>query len=381
MENTLKERHQSVYQKTPDRLYFSPGRANLIGEHTDYSGGYVLPVSISLGIHAAVSSREDKKIRVYSEDFKESGVMTAEKGDGYVQGRGFMNYIEGILHVLREEGKPPLNGFSITLMSTLPKSAGLSSSAALEVLILTILNEECALGLDKASIAKLARKVENTYIGVSSGIMDQFAVALGKKDHALLLDTESLDCEHIPLDLARHTLVMMNTHKSRDLVDSAYNERFRAVERAKDHFTRPLGKVSLETFEKEAPAMEATLQRRLRHVVSENKRTLEAKDALLKGDYVKVGSLMNASHDSLKNLFEVSCAELDYLVDWHRAHGALGARMTGAGFGGTMIALYEKKDVPDFDGLASEYAKRFALPLGVYMAQGADGAKRMGGER
>lgn len=381
MKTYLMELHQSIFNESAQYFYFSPGRVNLIGEHTDYSGGYVLPLSIDLGIYAAVSTRDDASIYVYSHDFKDLGIVNTQKPFFYQKNRSFMNYIEGILWVLEKENMQIHQGFNITLFSTLPKSAGLSSSASLEVLILTLLNELCELNLSKLDIVRLTKRVENDYIGVSSGIMDQFVIAFGKKNHAILLDTESLNFDYIPIDLDTYALVLMNTNRARDLVDSAYNTRFKSIEEAKKIFDRPLGKIDYSTLESKKNLLDDEQWKRFKHVVRENKRTLDAKEALMAHNYDSLGLLMRASHKSLRDDFEVSCYELDFLVTENMILGALGARMTGAGFGGTMLALYEKKNIPtSFDSLKERYFKRFNLHLDLYIAVSEDGTKSLGGD-
>jgi len=379
MKTNLIEHHQKQFNELPTYYYFSPGRVNLIGEHTDYSGGYVLPLSINLGIYAAVTIRDDNEIYVYSSDFMKLGICKANKPYYYEKSRSFMNYVEGILSVLETANININHGFNITLVSTLPKSSGLSSSAALEVLILTLLNDLCELGLSKFDIVHYTKKAENEYIGVSSGIMDQFSITFGKKNHALLLDTETLAFQLIPIDLENYTLILMNTNKSRDLVDSSYNDRFNSVEQAKIFFKKPLGKIDYSTLETKETSMDNTTWKRLKHVVTENERTLVAKKALLENNYDLLGSLMVDSHQSLKNDFEVSCEELDFLVNQNLNIGALGARMTGAGFGGTMLALYNSNSIPSFDSIKVAYSTLFNLKIDIYTVVGEDGAKRLGG--
>ncbi len=380
MKTELIKIHERNFNTSPSLFFFSPGRVNLIGEHTDYSGGYVLPISISLGIYAAVSLREDKGIYVYSDDFRSLGVIQTKEPYRYNQSQGYMNYIEGILSVLKRDGYCIGKGLNISLLSTLPKSAGLSSSAALEVLILTLLNDLNDLKLSKKQIVTYAKEVENTYIGVSSGVMDQFIITFGQENQALLLDTETLDYNLIPFDFENYQLVLMNTNKARDLVDSAYNERFNSIEKAKQYFDKPLGKVSLPLYKANVHQFNDLLQKRVLHVVTENARTKAAYEALKVHDYDLLGRLMVESHRSLRDDFEVSCKELDYLVDKNLSYGAAGARMTGAGFGGTMVALYSNETLLNFDALKKAYKAKFDLELDIYIAQGAAGAKSIEGE-
>ena len=377
MESRLHERHVKHFDTTLEAMYFSPGRVNLIGEHTDYSGGHVFPMTIDLGIFATVSQRRDTAIRIVSADYPALGVMVLEQAKGYDASRGFMNYAEGIVHGLKNAGYHVTCGLDISLLSTLPKSAGLSSSAALDVLLLRVFSEQFGWGLTPLEIVKFAQAVENTYIGVSSGVMDPFVIAHGEDGLALWLDTETLQYEKVPFDFSEAAIVLMNTNKPRDLVDSAYNERFETIREASRHFEGPLGKVSFETFAAKADAFEPQMRRRVRHVVTENARTREAKKALENRDYVTFGALMNASHDSLRDDFDVSCAELDFLVENNRALGALGARMSGAGFGGTMLAMYKREATPAFEGLIDAYQERFGLALDVHDARGARGTHRI----
>ncbi|MFO7968548.1 MAG: galactokinase [Bacillota bacterium] len=381
MERKLEIKHKQIYKETPNDYYYSPGRVNLLGEHTDYSGGYCLPITINLGIYASISLREDKDIYVYSDDFKDMGIVKVNKTSIYHKNKSYINYIKGVISILNQHGYQIDTGLNITLMSTLPKSSGLSSSAALEVLFFKILNHQDKLKLKKTDIVQLSKKVENDYIGVSSGIMDQFSIAYGKKDKAILLDTDLLTYEYIPIDLKKYTIVLMNTNKARNLVDSEYNKRFKSIEKAKDFFNQPLGKIGYKTLLSKKDLLDDLLWKRFKHVVSENERTLRAKKAIQDNNYQLFGQLMNESHQSLKDDFNVSCDELDYLVEESIKRGAIGARMTGAGFGGTMLAIYQTKSIPSFKNLESEYFNKFNFKLDIYIAAGEDGAKHLGGNK
>lgn len=385
MNKETKKAFETMFKHAPQAAYFSPGRVNLIGEHTDYSGGYVFPMALSLGIMGLIRKREDAKLRIYSSNFSTLGILEIDMDDlSYKHGFSFGNYIQGVLQILKKEGYPNRCGLDVYLYSTLPASAGLSSSAALEMLMIEILADVNDFNLSQIDKVKLAQRVENDYMHVSSGIMDQYAVQFGRKDYALFLNTHTLKHHYAPIDFKHVKLILMNTNKTRNLEESAYNDRFSSVKKGSDilkihHDFTVLGQLELKTFESlKRHLSNEKLMRRLRHVVSENARTKKAYKALKDDDLKTFGSLMVASHHSLKDDFEVSCAELDFLVQANLDMGALGARMTGAGFGGTMIALYDQADLPDsFESLKIHYQKRFNKPLDIYTASSSDGAKKL----
>ena len=306
MKNLLSKIHNHQYGVSPNHFFFSPGRVNLIGEHTDYSGGYCFPMSIHLGIYASVSLRSDQSIYIYSDDFKDLGVFQVQKPYQYDVKKSYTNYIEGVLSVLEKFNISINQGYNISIYSTLPKSSGLSSSASLEVLILTIFNELEKLKLDSLTIATMSQVVENQFIGVSSGIMDQFVIVFGKKNKVLLLDTENLNYQLADINLEDYQLVLMNTNKKRNLVESNYNERHSSIQKAIQYFNKPLRKVTDEELLIRKTSMSNQLWSRFKHVVTENKRTLDAYQALIDNDYLQLGMLMNESHQSLKDDFEVS---------------------------------------------------------------------------
>lgn len=387
MKKALIKTHQTIFNTTPTTFYFSPGRVNLIGEHTDYSGGHVLPMALSIGTYASVSKRADQCIAVYSKNFPNSGVthITLDNLE-YSEEAGYINYIKGVLTQFQLHKHTINQGLNITIVGTLPTSSGLSSSASLELLVTTLIKEENHLIIPTLDLVHYAKAVENTYMGLSSGIMDQFAIAFSKENHATFLNTKTLTYTHVPFTLEQYTLILMNTNKPRDLVNSKYNERVNSVNAATAHFknlknTNHLCALDLPTYNALKHTLKDELMRmRASHVVSENQRTLQAKEALLNNDFAHFGRLMNQSHDSLKHSFEVSCDELDYLVDANRNLGALGARMTGAGFGGTMIALYKNTDLPtDFEVLKKNYQKQFNKHLDVYIAKASNGVNKIEG--
>ena len=377
---------EKLFGHKPHHIYFSPGRVNLIGEHTDYSGGYVFPMALSLGIFGLVRKRKDNVIRVYSTDFSGLGVLEIDiETLAYKPGFSFGNYVQGVLYILKTAGYNLNYGFDLYMHATLPTSAGLSSSAALEMLLFEIINDTNGFNLEPLDKVKLAKRVENEYMDVASGIMDQYAVQFGKKDHALFLNTHTLKLDYAPVDFNKMTLFLMNTNKRRNLEESDYNERFNAVKTGteilqKYHDFTVLGELDLAVFKPLMNHLNPQLKKRLRHVVSENARTKQAFDALQNNDLMAFGKFMTASHMSLRDDFEVSCEELDFLVEANLELGALGARMTGAGFGGTMIAIYEKDHVPaSFETLKKAYQKKFDKPLDIYTAKSADGAKKIKG--
>lgn len=332
-----------LFGKKVWEYYFSPGRVNLIGEHLDYNGGLVLPCSLSLGIYGLISKRNDATINCYSESFPELGIISFSLTE-MERLNNWVDYVQAVISEVKIT-----TGFDLYLKSTLPDGAGLSSSAALELLILEMLNSEYQLGLSRIEMIKKAQHCENTYLGVNCGIMDQFAIGMGKVGYALLLDTKTLAYTYVPCDLQDYQLVIANTNKKRTLAGSKYNERRQECEKALSIFDDKalyLCDITLATFkEKEELIKDEILKKRTRHVIFENERVKQAKNALDKKEIDTFGKLMNLSHQSLKNDYEVSCLELDTLVDCFIKQGAIGARMTGAGFGGCIVALIKKQDL------------------------------------
>ncbi|MFP4286353.1 MAG: galactokinase [Candidatus Izemoplasmataceae bacterium] len=387
MKKLLLENHKKIFNKTPHAFYFSPGRVNLIGEHVDYSGGHVLPMALTVGTYASVSLSEDKFYHVFSENYPE-GIKLIDPSDlDYKPDDGYMNYIKGMLYKMIWEKHDILVPLNIYIYGNLPTGAGLSSSASLELLIGKILESENQLEINPIKMVKYAKYVENIYMGLSSGIMDQFVIMHGKKDHAVFLNTKDLSFEYVPFKLKDHTLILMNTNRKRGLVDSKYNERAKSVEEGRKHFLhlRPISvlcDLTINEFSKLRDTLhDKTVIKRVEHVVFENHRTIQARDALAFNDFKMFGDFMNQSHQSLDVLFEVSCEELNYLVDYHLAQGALGARMTGAGFGGTMIALYENEKLPkNFDKLKEDYYKLFKKDIDIIASDAGDGVRKLKGD-
>ena len=380
----LKQAFSKVYHEKPTGCYFSPGRINLIGEHTDYNGGHVFPCAISLGIYGAASPRTDQKFCFYSANFEKQGIIEADlKELSFVAEDSWANYAKGMLLFLLKSGAKITHGLNIYINGNIPDGAGLSSSAALEMLIGVIVQDQFKLTIDQLELVKMGVKTENDFIGVNSGIMDQFAVAMSKQNYAILLDTEKIKYEYVPLDLKDNVIVIMNTNKKRTLADSKYNERRSECEKGlkilqEKLAINSLGELNSLTFDEYSYLFtDEKLLKRCRHAVLENERTLNAKTALGKGDLNEFGRLMNASHVSLENDYEVTGKELDTLVHtaWQQP-GVLGARMTGAGFGGCAIALVAKKHVEDFqEQVAAAYEQVIGYQPSFYLAATADGTK------
>lgn len=335
---------RKLYKKEPEALYFSPGRVNLIGEHIDYHGGLVLPAALSIGTYAAFSKRSDDIIRVCSKGYVTTpldfSLNNLEKDDR----SNWANYIRGVFSVLKKAGYIIDSGLNLYIESDMPTSGGLSSSSSLELLLIAILNEVYSLNISRTDMAILGRKVENDYIGVLSGIMDQFVIAHGKKDNALLLNTSTLEFVYTPLDLGAYSLVVVNTNKKRGLADSKYNERYTETMGAlktlqKQYSVNFLTELKPSDLPQIQEMLNPLLFRRVRHVITEQERTVSSAKALQNGDVLAFAQYLNASHESLKNDYEVTGAELDNLVLLMRDNGAIGARMTGAGFGGCAIAI------------------------------------------
>lgn len=362
--------------------FFSPGRVNLIGEHIDYNGGFVFPAALTIGINAAARKRKDTIVKLRSLDMDNETVINLNDEIVFREENGWGNYPVGMLSILKQNGYS-LSGFEVLYSGSLPHGAGLSSSASLEVLTAYIaLRFSGMQSIDKVSIARLAQKAENEFIGVNCGIMDQFTVAMGKKDYAILLDCETLKYQYVPFQAGEYALVIMNTNKRRELADSKYNERRQECEAAFKiiHQQRAI-KNLCEASPEEVDSLIAdeTLKKRARHVVSENTRVLDSVAALEKGDIEIFGKLMSASHASLRDDYEVTGTELDTLVEEAlKTEGCIGARMTGAGFGGCAIALVKKDRIEIFKQKVSDaYTKKTGLVPSFYKSAIGDGVKEV----
>lgn len=368
------------------RIFFSPGRVNLIGEHTDYNGGNVFPCALSFGTYGVVALREDKVVRMYSENFTEIGVIEFNLDTiKYEKEHDWVNYPKGVLDVIMKNDYNIERGFDAYIYGNIPNGAGLSSSASLELLIGVMMDELFNLKLDRVQLVKYAQEAENKFVGVNCGIMDQFAIGMGKKDNAILLDCNSLKYSYVPLELKDLVLVIGNTNKRRGLADSKYNERRSQCETALSELQKvlninSLGELTIEEFENNKYLITDEINRkRAKHAVYENQRTLKAKEALNNGDLVTFGKLMNESHISLRDDYEVTGIELDTLVELAWKHeGTLGSRMTGAGFGGCTISLVKKDKVEDFiNKVGQGYKEKIGYEVSFYIANVGDGTREI----
>mgnify|MGYP001336717162 CR=1 FL=1 len=368
------------------RLFFAPGRVNLIGEHTDYNGGHVLPCALTNGTYMAIRLRGDRNIQLYSENFSQLGILEMQVESHYVKTHDWTDYVKAVLHVMSANGYLPSNGFDIYVHGNIPNGAGLSSSASLELVTLVAMQGLFDFKMDPIEMVKLAKAAENQFIGVNCGIMDQFIIGMGKADHAVLLDTETLIYEYAPVRLTDYTLVIANTNKRRGLADSKYNERFsecrEALARIQKHAPEvvSLGALSEVQFQDLTDIIgDGVLVKRARHAVLENLRTIEAHHVLQAGDLKRFGELMNESHQSLKEDYEVTGIELDTLVSLAQASpGVLGARMTGAGFGGCTVSLVQTDRVEGFIATVGKaYKEAIGYGADFYVASIGDGAREL----
>jgi galactokinase len=350
----------SRFGKSPEHIFFCPGRVNLIGEHIDYNGGKVMPCAISLGTYLAVSKNKDKLLRFYSLNFPEMTELHLQENYSKT-GKTWFNYPLGVINELLHEGNA-ISGLDMMFYGNLPIGAGLSSSASIEVLTGFALNQMFVLKISNKDIALMCKKVENQFIGVNSGIMDQFAVAMGKKNKAILLDCDTLEHEYIPFETGDYILAIINSNKQRALADSKYNERFTECGKALKALKKELNithlcDIDLKTFEYHRHLInDPVLDKRALHVISENFRVGEARDALKLNALTSFGKEMYASHQSLRDWYEVSGKELDTIVEFCKTYDdCIGARMTGAGFGGCAIALVKKNKFEDFSSKLGEY--------------------------
>lgn len=344
--STLKTIFKDLFQTDPKTAFFAPGRVNLIGEHIDYNGGLVFPCAITKGTYAVAHKREDKSFHVYSNNFKELGVIELSLDAlSFAPKDAWANYVKGILSVLLQKGYTIPFGLNLVIYGDIPNGSGLSSSASLEILLCKIFNTYYDLKLSPEQMALIGKQVENEYIGVNSGIMDQFAIALGQSNHALLLDCATQKYEYISFDMNGYELVIMNTNKRRELADSKYNERFNECKTAlhllqKHYNISNLCELNSDhLLEIQSMNLEPNLFKRAKHAITENERVLAATSALRENRLTVFGDLLCASHRSLQMDYEVTGKELDTLVETALEEGAIGARMTGAGFGGCAIAL------------------------------------------
>ncbi|ACV39373.1 galactokinase [Leptotrichia buccalis] len=382
----LYNKFKNLFGYEAESKFFAPGRVNLIGEHTDYNGGHVFPCAIHRGTYALVKKRDDKKFRMYSENFENLGIieflldnLVNEKKHKWV------NYPKGVVRMFIEAGYKIDSGFDVLFYGNIPNGSGLSSSASIEIVTSIILKDLYNLDIDMVEMVKLSQKAENQFIGVNSGIMDQFAVGMGKKDNAILLDCNTLKYSYAPVILKDEVLVIGNTNKKRGLADSKYNERRAECEEAlkdlqKELDIQSLGELSVEEFNKSEKLIKNEINRkRAKHAIYENQRTIKAQKELMEGNLEEFGRLMNESHVSLRDDYEVTGIELDTMVEitWNQ-EGVIGSRMTGAGFGGCTISIVKKDAVDKFiENVGKEYKEKVGLDADFYVVNISDGAKKL----
>ena len=369
------------------RFYFSPGRVNLIGEHTDYNGGHVFPCALTLGTYGAARKREDNKIHFYSMNLDSFGVVEASLNDlTNKKEYNWANYPLGVVWAFKEKGHTITSGFDMVIWGNIPNGSGLSSSASLEVLTGVILTDLFEIkDLSMTDLALIGQYSENNFNGCNCGIMDQFAVAMGKKDHAIFLDTSDLSYEYAPCILDGAKIVITNSKVKHSLVDSAYNDRrnecaaaLKALQSELD--IQALGDLTPEEFEAHKSLIKDEIQlQRAKHAVYENQRTIDAVTALKAGDIESFGKLMNQSHISLRDDYDVSCEEIDILVDlaW-KIPGVLGSRITGGGFGGCTVSIVKDESVDTFiETIGKTYLEKVGHEAEFYTVDIGDGASRL----
>lgn len=376
---------KSTFKTKPEHFYFSPGRVNLIGEHIDYNGGLVFPAAISLGTYAAISARNDQTFKLVSMNFKQQGVITFSLEDlAYREKDNWTNYVKGVVDLLIKKGYSINHGFNIAICGTLPPASGLSSSASLLVLITYILTDIFKLNINRTDIALFAQDVENNYMGMHCGVMDQLIIAKGVKEKALLMDTKTYETNAVNAFFEGYTWVIMNTNYQRKTTDSKYNERvdecqsaLKIIQKHKD--VSFLCDLTLNDFsEIKEHLTNDILLRRVRHAVSEQQRVLDAKVAMQSQDAQRFSELLNASHQSLKNDYEVTGRHLDALVKGALLAGATGARVTGAGFGGCAIALVPDHLLNGFNEKTNAfYLTNTGLEAAFYQVDFVDGVKKI----
>ncbi|MCM1105113.1 MAG: galactokinase [Clostridium sp.] len=387
IKNMLLDKFAELFGDTDGvNVYFAPGRVNLIGEHTDYNGGHVFPCALTIGTYAAARKRTDKKLRLYSMNFEQIGVMeSGVEGFAATKEAGWTNYPKGVMWAFSLRGMQMESGLDMVLYGNIPNGSGLSSSASLEVLTGYILRDLYGFSVTNVELAQIGQYSENNFNGCNCGIMDQFASAMGKKDHAIFLDTADLSYEYAPLALDGVKIVVTNSKVKHSLVDSKYNERRSECEKALEELQtvvkiNGLGDLSEEQFEANQNVIADEVRRkRAKHAVYENQRTLRAVEALKKNDLTLFGKLMNESHVSLRDDYEVSCEEIDVLVEeaW-KVDGVIGSRITGGGFGGCTVSLVKDEAIPAFqEKVGAAYEKRFGIQADFYVVEAGDGPRTL----
>ena len=367
-------------------VYFAPGRVNLIGEHTDYNGGHVFPCALTIGTYAAVRKRDDRKLNFHSMNFESMGVIESSLDDLTPSKEAdWTNYPKGVMWAFAGRGMEMDCGLDIVLNGNIPNGSGLSSSASLEVLTGYLLKDLYGFDVTNVDLAKIGQYSENNFNGMNCGIMDQFASAMGKKNHAIFLDTADLSYEYAPLVLDGAKIVVTNSNVKHSLVNSAYNERRSECEKALEELQtvvdiKGLGDLSEEQYEANKSAIKDEVRvRRAKHAVYENQRTIRAVEALKSNDLKLFGELMNASHVSLRDDYEVSCEEIDVLVDeaW-KIEGVIGSRITGGGFGGCTVSIVRDEAVDVFkEKVGAAYKECVGKTADFYVVEIGDGPSKI----
>lgn len=387
MKETVLKKFEEIFGDIKDvNVYFAPGRVNLIGEHTDYNGGHVFPCALTIGTYAAARKREDDRLRFYSMNFDRLGIIESSIVDLKPEKEAeWTNYPKGVMWAFEKRGFKMPCGLDIVLNGNIPAGSGLSSSASLEVVTGYMLRDLFGFDVTNIDLALIGQYSENNFNGMNCGIMDQFASAMGKKDNAIFLDTADLSYEYAPLVLEGAKIIVTNSKVKHSLVDSAYNTRRSECEKALEELQavvdiKTLGDLSEEQFEQYKSAIKDDVRvRRAKHAVYENRRTVRAVEALKNNDLKLFGELMNASHVSLRDDYEVSCDEVDVLVEeaW-KVPGVIGSRITGAGFGGCTVSIVKDEAVAEFqEKVGTAYRERVGKDADFYVVEIGDGPAKL----
>ena len=387
MQREVTTKFKELYNEALAGVFFAPGRVNLIGEHIDYNGGHVFPCGITQGTYVAIGQRDDRAIHCYSMNFSDKGVMKTSLDQlVYAKEDGWINYVKGIVKYLQEASGQQLDGgFNLVVYGNIPNGAGLSSSASIELAVGLAVDQIYGLGIDRLTLIKLGQRVENEFFGLNTGIMDQFAIGMAQADQAIFLDTNTLEYSMVPADFKDYVILIMNTNQRRELADSKYNKRRQQCEQSLADLQteldiQTLGDLSSEAFEQHKRLItDEVLRRRAKHAVYENERTLQAKEALTAGDLSAFGKLLDESHRSLRDDYEITGEALDTIVSeaWQQ-ESVLGARMTGAGMGGCAIALVHKDQAEAvIQAIGPAYQEAIGLEAEFYIAEVGDGAKAL----
>ena len=387
VEKLIKTFYETFGEGGEVRTYFAPGRVNLIGEHTDYNGGHVFPCALTLGTYGIVRDREDRMLRLYSVNIDSVGIVELSLDEIVAtKEASWTNYPKGVIWAFEKRGFKMAHGMDILIYGDIPNGSGLSSSASLEVLTGVILKDTFGFDVSMVDIALIGQDAENNFNGCNCGIMDQFASAMGKKDNAIFLDTNTLNYTYAPVKLPDAKIVITNSKVKHSLVNSAYNDRRNECETALKELQavvdiKTLGDLTEEQFEEHKGAVKDEIRRkRAKHAVYENQRAINAVEALKANDIEKFGKLMNASHESLRYDYEVSCEEIDVLVDLAQAMpGVIGSRITGGGFGGCTVSIVKNDAVDTFvEEIGKAYLEKVGHEAEFYVVDIGDGAGKLG---